>query len=850
MLPAKSIFIYCDRKEGNKPMFCLVCGKELKSNAKFCEGCGHAVNISNNDTVQYPPQSETLGTQQTQPEFLNKQTQFPKDTSPSAQQQSHQKEKARANKRDKKPKGKKWLISLFVAIIGFIIIIAVVSTMSSNTDTSFTEYIKTVQTGYLGAYFDVSIAEVLESFVQNGEWDGGKTDSGQRIVEYKANGPPGEFTIQFTIMDENSFIVSAMDMMGITPASQLELARFVQSLYDNYYTYISAKEVNHTAVEYLSGNLELILVGKSKNNPEVLLTNKPEYANQTTVSNNQYEQVQTTEDSSINENVINQQTDSIKNISSESEAIEALKDYVKGDYWIAYGNTDNPYYDRYLIFKEFEEYGETDEFYSIFAGYSVAGKWLEEIFRVYKNGGIETINEDFGTGVDFFRLSPGHIYTDYMENPILAEKLYKDKLIFVYGNILGIHGGEYPEIQIIEPGWSGSKYGIECYFQDENVLLSLKTGDFIEVIGYSNNLSYIDDYGDRCYELVDCLIPTIYNDDDLLCLTMEEPITKDDNEDKLDEAAYSSAIEISLKEMQIDLSENSIAAQKKYTQYNGKLVEVFARVHEISYWNGEAFITVSDKDAESSDFTCICYFDDEDALLDLKTGDIIIVQGVFDYSTQYQVNRPAMTSCVLLEYINDDGTEYGSSLINSEQDAINAVIEYWKYASDPPDIYEVLETHPGYYVVGTGSSYSTSSNKIDTIHEVFTEDGRIEYYSSEEYYPNLLSYDYSDEYLLPYSSTYELLYDDLDGFTSTELRIAKNEIYARHGRQFQSKDLQDYFNSKSWYSSLPKLPMGTEPTLSSIEKTNIEMITECESMVENGVFVYWGGEESDEDYEW
>ena len=35
-----------------------------------------------------------------------------------------------------------------------------------------------------------------------------------------------------------------------------------------------------------------------------------------------------------------------------------------------------------------------------------------------------------------------------------------------------------------------------------------------------------------------------------------------------------------------------------------------------------------------------------------------------------------------------------------------------------------------------------------------------------------------------------------------ELRLARNEIYARHGRKFDSKDLQDYFNSKSWYTPM------------------------------------------------
>ena len=97
-----------------------------------------------------------------------------------------------------------------------------------------------------------------------------------------------------------------------------------------------------------------------------------------------------------------------------------------------------------------------------------------------------------------------------------------------------------------------------------------------------------------------------------------------------------------------------------------------------------------------------------------------------------------------------------------------------------------------------------------------------------------------DDYILPYSSTRVLSYDELDGLTSTELRIARNEIYARYGRQFQNQDLQDYFNTKSWYISIPKLQNEVEPLISSIEKKNIDIIMDCESNTINGIYVYFG----------
>jgi len=80
------------------------------------------------------------------------------------------------------------------------------------------------------------------------------------------------------------------------------------------------------------------------------------------------------------------------------------------------------------------------------------------------------------------------------------------------------------------------------------------------------------------------------------------------------------------------------------------------------------------------------------------------------------------------------------------------------------------------------------------------------------------------DYILPYSSTRELTDSDLRNLTKDELRLARNEIYARYGRVFRDEALQKYFDSKSWYKNLRKLPLGTEPVLTKLERSNIELI--------------------------
>ncbi|GLV65232.1 hypothetical protein Bmyc01_39010 [Bacillus mycoides] len=52
------------------------------------------------------------------------------------------------------------------------------------------------------------------------------------------------------------------------------------------------------------------------------------------------------------------------------------------------------------------------------------------------------------------------------------------------------------------------------------------------------------------------------------------------------------------------------------------------------------------------------------------------------------------------------------------------------------------------------------------------------------------------------------------------MKIARNEIYARHGHIFQTKDMQAYFSKQSWYRENPYFT----GTLTSVESYNVELI--------------------------
>ena len=87
----------------------------------------------------------------------------------------------------------------------------------------------------------------------------------------------------------------------------------------------------------------------------------------------------------------------------------------------------------------------------------------------------------------------------------------------------------------------------------------------------------------------------------------------------------------------------------------------------------------------------------------------------------------------------------------------------------------------------------------------------------------------SSDYVLPGSSSQYLSASDVKNLSSYQLMIARNEIYARHHRKFDSADLQIYFDKKSWYSgTIEPSDFDEKNELSQIEKKNIDLIKKYE----------------------
>ena len=84
-------------------------------------------------------------------------------------------------------------------------------------------------------------------------------------------------------------------------------------------------------------------------------------------------------------------------------------------------------------------------------------------------------------------------------------------------------------------------------------------------------------------------------------------------------------------------------------------------------------------------------------------------------------------------------------------------------------------------------------------------------------------------FIFPNSDTEEIPDSAIKALSDEDLRMAINEIWARHGYIFRNKDILDYYRQFDWYEE--KIPAdewdshGQDYYLNSIEKKNIEKMT-------------------------
>lgn len=131
-----------------------------------------------------------------------------------------------------------------------------------------------------------------------------------------------------------------------------------------------------------------------------------------------------------------------------------------------------------------------------------------------------------------------------------------------------------------------------------------------------------------------------------------------------------------------------------------------------------------------------------------------------------------------------------------------------------------------YYAnVSEGSTTEQIQGKTYTI----DADATNESYNGNTVYEISSMTNYAGDYVLPNSGTKLLTSSDIKGLSKYDLALARNEIYARHGRKFQTPEYSAYFSGKSWYKLNPNYNYSNDDSnLNNIERKNVLFILKAE----------------------
>lgn len=93
------------------------------------------------------------------------------------------------------------------------------------------------------------------------------------------------------------------------------------------------------------------------------------------------------------------------------------------------------------------------------------------------------------------------------------------------------------------------------------------------------------------------------------------------------------------------------------------------------------------------------------------------------------------------------------------------------------------------------------------------------------------------EFIVPDADIQYLSSADIQDMPLQVVCYAKNEIYARHGRMFQSQELTSYFEEQLWYYGCISPSEFSSSVLNVYETANIKLLSDRESALKSGGYV-------------
>ncbi len=201
----------------------------------------------------------------------------------------------------------------------------------------------------------------------------------------------------------------------------------------------------------------------------------------------------------------------------------------------------------------------------------------------------------------------------------------------------------------------------------------------------------------------------------------------------------------------------------------------------------------------------------------LETGEQLGIRDLTDLSDEELLSR---IKTALRDYISGfthTVSSVESNINNYTLDDITSGINYWNsgrlsFFVQDDEIYILVP--PGEFFAEKWTNYAVPTGIYISGAEVQTADAAASVSD--------------DDYFFPDSDSRYLSRSELVNLTDEELQLARNEIYARHGRKFNTPSVQEYFDTKSWYHGTIEPDDFDESVLNDYETTNALLIREYE----------------------
>jgi VWFA-related protein len=266
------------------------------------------------------------------------------------------------------------------------------------------------------------------------------------------------------------------------------------------------------------------------------------------------------------------------------------------------------------------------------------------------------------------------------------------------------------------------------------------------------------------------------------------------------------------------------SALNNVSSYNGGKTALYDALYtslvETNKQTGPKCVIAFTDGGENSSVNCT-----ESDVIDLavKTGIPVFMIGIGDDSDQSDLKTIAEST--------------GGQYYFADESDLNS-----KLQSIYQSVYSIQKSR---YIIKYTSKNTQGSTAFRDVHLTLNSKSGYSGTGSKEFAPVTVimqSPRMNSDYILADSSSRALVDSDVSNLSLVELRIARNEIFARHGREFRDRLLAKWFFSKDWYSRIsPKY----EPTvfdktihLSKLERDNISFLLKCEQNLLNQSAVF------------